>query len=306
MIRFLARRTVHGVIVMVAVTITVFLVTRVIADPAQTMMPLSATDAQRDAFRDNLGLNAPILDQFFTFIREMVTLDFGESIWQRAPALDLVLERLPATIYLVTTGTVLGLAVFIPLGVAASLKPGSWLDRTLVTISLFGLSMPVFWLAAMLILVFAVKLGWLPTSGSLTSAHYVLPSVTLALTSGGRIAQIARSSMLDQLRQPYITTAKAKGLGSVYILRRHILRNAMVPITTIAAWEIAKSVAGYAVVVETVFAWPGIGRLAIQAIEQDDIILLQAVVFVAALFVVLVNIGADLLYKYIDPRIKLN
>jgi peptide/nickel transport system permease protein len=306
MIRFLARRTIHGIVVMLIVTFTVFFVTRMIADPVRTMLPLHATEEQRDTLRDALGLSEPIWQQFVTFVGDLLTLDLGESLWQRAPALDLVLDRLPATFLLVATGTLLGLAVFIPLGVVAALRPGSWLDRSLVTVSLFGLSMPQFWLGAMLILIFSVKLGWFPTSGNLTVSSLVLPSLTLALTGGGRVAQIARSSMLDQLRQPYVTTARAKGFSSSYILWRHVLRNALVPILTIAAWEVARSIAGYAVVVETVFAWPGIGRLAIQAIQSDDIILLQAVVFVAAFLVVVINIVSDLLYTYIDPRIKLN
>ena len=305
MIRFLARRLLYGLAVMLVVTFTVFFVTRMLTDPVRVMLPLSATAEDRANVQHSLGLDEPLGEQFVTFVGDLATLDFGDSYWQRTDALDLVLERLPATFQLVTAGTILAIAIFVPLGIAASLRPGSWLDRTLVTISLFGVSMPQFWLGAMFILVFAVKLGWLPTSGRGSLEHLVLPAVTLALTSGGRVAQITRSSMLDQLNQPYVTAVNAKGLGGLYVLRRHILRNALVPIITLSAWEIAYALAGYAVVVETVFAWPGIGRLAIQAVGQRDIILLQAVVFVAAFLIVMTNIVADILYKVVDPRIKL-
>ncbi|HMJ76314.1 MAG TPA: ABC transporter permease [Iamia sp.] len=305
MIRFIIRRLLFGVLIMLAVTITVFFVTRVLTDPVKVMLPVGSSQEAYDQLEASLGLDAPLGEQFVTFIGDIVRLDFGDSYWQRLPALDLVLERIPATFQLVGAGTVLAIVLFVPLGIIASLKPGGILDRILVTISLFGVSMPQFWLGAMLIFIFSVSLGWLPTSGSGTGQHLVLPSITLALASGGRVAQITRSSMIDQLNRPYVTTLKAKGMPSRRILTHHVLRNALVPIVTLAAYEIAYALAGYAVIVETVFAWPGIGRLAIQAVTQRDIILLQAVVFVVASLVVAVNIIADVLYKAVDPRVKL-
>lgn len=306
MIRFAIRRILYGLLVMLVVTATVFFVTRLLTDPVQVMLPLDATPEDRETLRAALGLTDPLGRQFINFIGDLVRLDFGLSYWQRVPALGLVLDRIPATFQLVAAGTILGLAVFVPLGIVASLRPGGWLDRVLVTVSLFGVSMPQFWLGTMLILLFAVTLGWLPTSGSGGLRFLVLPAVTLALTSGGRVAQITRSSMIDQLNRPYVTTLRAKGMGSIHILRRHVLRNALVPIITLSAYEIAYALAGYAVIVETVFAWPGIGRLAIQAVTQRDIVLLQAVVFVAAFLIVVTNILADLLYKAADPRVKLS
>lgn len=306
MIRFFARRAVYGVLVMLIVTFTVFFVTRMIADPARTMLPLHATEEQRDELRDALGLSKPLAEQFASFVGDLVRLDLGESLWQRAPALDLVLDRLPATLYLTMAGTLLAVVIFIPLGIAASVRPGSWLDRALVTVSLIGLSMPQFWLGAMLIMIFSVNLGWLPTSGNLQATSIVLPALTLALTGGGRIAATTRSAVLDQLQLPYVTAARAKGFGSPYVLWRHVLRNAAVPIITVTSWEITRTLAGYAVVVEMVFAWPGIGRLAIQAIQQDDIILLQAVVFVTAFIVVVTNVLSDVVYTFVDPRIKVS
>jgi peptide/nickel transport system permease protein len=304
-IRFIIRRLLFGVLIMLAVTITVFFVTRVMTDPVKVMLPVGSSQEAYDQLEASLGLDAPLGEQFVTFVGDIVRLDFGDSYWQRLPALDLVLERIPATFQLVAAGTILAIVLFVPLGIIASLKPGGILDRILVTISLFGVSMPQFWLGAMLIFIFSVSLGWLPTSGSGTGQHLILPSVTLALASGGRVAQITRSSMIDQLNRPYVTTLKAKGMPSRRILTHHVLRNALVPIVTLAAYEIAYALAGYAVIVETVFAWPGIGRLAIQAVTQRDIILLQAVVFVVASLVVAVNIIADVLYKAVDPRVKL-
>jgi peptide/nickel transport system permease protein len=306
MILFAVRRLFYGLLVMVLVTCTVFFVTRMLTDPVKVMLPLSASQEDYDRLESSLGLDKPLFQQFWNFVGGALRLDFGESFWQGTPALDIVLDRVPATFQLVSASMLLALVVFVPLGIVASLKPGSWLDRGLVSASLFGLSMPQFWLGAMLIYVFSVRLGWLPTSGSGSLRHLVLPAVTLALTSGGRIAQVTRSSMLDQLNRPYVTTLSAKGMGRSYVLFRHVLRNALLPIVTLVAYETAFALAGYAVIVETVFAWPGIGRLAIQAVTQRDIVLLQALVFVAALLVVIVNTLADLAYKSIDPRVKIS
>jgi len=305
MIRFIVRRLFSGLLVMLLVTVTVFFVTRKLTDPVRVMLPLSATQEDYDRLEASLGLDKPLLQQFRTFLGDVVQLDFGVSFWQGTDALELVLDRLPATFLLVAASMFLAIVVFIPLGIAASLRPGGWLDRVLVSISLFGLSMPQFWLGAMLIWVFSVRLGWLPTSGSGSTKHIILPAVTLASTSGGRIAQITRSSMIDQLNRPYVNTLRAKGMRPSWVLFRHVLRNAAVPITTLTAYEAAFALAGYAVIVETVFAWPGMGRLAIQAVNQRDIILLQAVVFVAASLIVATNILADILYKVIDPRVRL-
>jgi peptide/nickel transport system permease protein len=306
LIKFIIRRLFYGLLVMVLVTFTVFFVTRMLTDPVKVMLPLSATQDDYNRLESSLGLDKPLLEQFWNFVSGAVQLDFGDSFWQGTPALDIVLDRLPATFQLVAASMLLAIIIFIPLGIAASLKPGGWLDRVLVSASLFGLSMPQFWLGAMLIYVFSVQLAWLPTSGSGSLKHLVLPAFTLALTSGGRIAQITRSSMLDQLNRPYVNTLRAKGMRQSYVLFRHVLRNALLPIVTLVAYETAFAVAGYAVIVETVFAWPGIGRLAIQAVTQRDIILLQALVFVAALLVVIVNTLADVAYKFIDPRVEIS
>jgi peptide/nickel transport system permease protein len=289
---------------MFLVTCTVFFVTRMLTDPVRVMLPQTATTADYERLSHALGMDKPIMAQFWDFLVGLSHLDFGVSHWMGQPAMEVVLKRLPATFELVAVGMSLAILVFVPIGILASLKPDGLLDRILVTVALLGVSAPQFWVGAMLIWLFALQLGWFPTSGAGTSAHVVLPAVTLALSSGGRIAQITRSSMIDQLAMPYVNALTARGLSRRAVVVGHVLRNALVPIVTVAMYEAAYGLTGYAVIVETVFSWPGIGRLAFQAVTQRDVMLMQAIVFVCACLVVLANITADILYKLVDPRIK--
>ncbi|TXL80283.1 ABC transporter permease [Vineibacter terrae] len=302
---FLLRRLGHGIVVVLGVTIVVFIVTRMVGDPVRVMLPIDASDEQRQAFAHHLGLDRPLPAQFADFFAKLARFDFGESLWQRRPAIDIVLERLPATLELVLVGMALALLLAIPLGVIAALRPGRGWDRATVSLSLLGLSLPQFWLGLLLIILFAVEWGLLPTSGRGTPGHLILPALTLALPATGRLAMIARSSMIDELNQPYVQTAIAKGLPLRRVVGLHALRNAANPVLTLAGWELIRSLAGYAVVVETVFAWPGLGYVAIQAIQRQDLVLLQTVVFVVAIMVVAINLAMDLVYKAIDPRIQL-
>lgn len=304
MIGFLARRIIHGVIVVLLVLTAVFLVTRVVVDPAVTMLPQEATAEQREEFRESLGLNDSLLGQAGAFAADVGRLDFGESLWRSAPALDVAVSFLPATIELIAAAIILSVLVFIPLGLLASIRPGSWLDKALVTSSFFGVSMPQFWLGAMLILLFGVHLGWLPTSGRGALQHLILPAVTLSVMTGGRLAEVTRSAAIEQFNLPYVRTARAKGFRLPYITLRHVLRNASVPIVTMGFWEVIRLFAGASIVVEIVFAWPGIGRLAVQAVRTNDIVLIQAIVFVVALIIVTINVLVDILYKLIDPRVE--
>jgi len=304
--RFVLRRLAQGVVVIVGVTMVVFVVTRMIGDPVQVMLPIEATPEQRDAFAKEIGFDRPIPEQFVEFVGDLAVLDLGDSLWQRRPALDIVFSHLPRTFQLVGAGMLLGMLLSVPLGVIAALRPGTWLDRLTVTTSLVGLSLPQFWLGLLLIMVFGVNLGWFPTSGSGSLKHLVLPAVTLALPIIGRLAMMVRSSMIDELNTQYVKTSKAKGMRRRRTVSVHALRNAAVPFVSLAGWELIRALAGYAVVVETVFAWPGVGDMALQAIERQDLILLQAIVFVIAFMVVALNIVVDLLYKWADPRIKLS
>jgi peptide/nickel transport system permease protein len=303
--RFVARRIAQGVIVIFGVTVVVFVVTRLIGDPVQVMLPLEATPAERAAFAHQLGLDRPIIVQFADYVGQVARGDFGDSLWQNRPALQIIGERLPLTLELVFSAMALAVLAAIPLGVIAALRPGSLLDRATVTLSLIGLSIPQFWLGLILIVVFAVHLGWFPVAGSGGLDHLILPMITLALPAIGRIAMVVRSSMIDELNQQYVQTAKAKGMPRGRVVGVHALRNSSIPALTLSGWELIRALAGYAVIVEVVFSWPGLGSLAEDAIQRQDLILLQAIVFVVALMVVVINIGIDVLYKAIDPRIKL-
>ncbi len=303
--RFLLKRVVQGAFVVLGVTVIVFVVTRLIGDPVKVMLPLEATAEQRAAFAAQLGFDRPIWEQFVDFLGSAVTFDFGNSLWQDRPAIDIVVEALPRTLVLVSLSILLAVVIAVPLGIVASLRPGGFWDKVVVTMSLSGLSVPNVWLGLLLILVFAVQLGWLPTFGSGTIQHAILPAVTFALPAAARLVMLTRSSMIDELNKSYIQLAKAKNLPFLRLVGPHAFRNAAVPVVTMAGWELIRALAGFSVIVETVFAWPGLGFLAIQSINRQDLILLQAIVFVVALMIVVINLFIDIAYRVIDPRVKL-
>ena len=303
--RFILRRLGQGLLVVLGVSLVVFVAMRVFGDPAKVMLPLSATAEQRAEFEHLIGLDRPLPEQFVTFLGDLVTLDFGESLWQRRPAMEVVFERLPNTLMLIGAGLGFAILLALPLGAIAALRPGGIIDRVTVIGGLVGLSTPQFWLGLLLIMFFAVNLGWLPTSGYGGISHLILPALTLALPSLARMVLLVRSQVIDELNQQYVKTARAKGLRFHQVLFNHALRNTLIPFVTLAGWEVISALAGYTVVVESVFAWPGLGLTAIQAIQRNDLFLLQAIVFTVAIAIVLVNILLDVVYKFIDPRIKL-
>jgi peptide/nickel transport system permease protein len=303
--RYLLRRLWHGVIVIFGVTVLVFVVTRMIGDPVKVMLPLEATLEQRAAFEKQLGLDRPIPIQFLDFVGDVAHLDFGDSLWQHRPAMEIVFEKLPRTIQLTIVGIGLAFILSIPLGIIAALRPGGIVDRGTVFFSLIGFSIPQFWLGLLLIVILAVKFHWLPTSGIGTPAHIILPGITMGLPALARLVMMVRSSMIDELNQQYVITGFAKGIPFWRVVGVHAMRNAALPVVTLLGWEVIRAVAGYSVVVETVFAWPGIGLTAIQAIEREDLILLQSIVFTVGIMVVLINILMDVIYTVIDPRLKL-
>lgn len=304
--RMAIKRTFDGLIVIFGVVVVVFVITRLIGDPVDVMLPLEATPEQRAAFEAQLGLDRPIAVQFVNYVWDLTRLDFGNSLWLDRPAMEVVFERLPITLLLVFASIFLATVVAIPLGIVAALNPGSLIDRITVIISLVALSLPQFWLGLLLIVLFSVSLGWLPTGGTGSLAHLVMPAVTLALPAMTRIVMVVRSQMIDELNAQYIKTTEAKGLSGLRIVGVHALRNAAVPVLTLVSWEFIRILSGYTVVVETVFAWPGLGLVALQAIERQDLVLLQAIVFVIAVMVVFFNLVVDVAYKAIDPRIKLD
>lgn len=303
--RYLLKRLWHGVIVIFGVTVLVFVVTRLIGDPVKVMLPLEATLEQRAAFEKQLGLDRPIPVQFIDFVVDVAHLDFGDSLWQHRPAMEIVFEKVPLTLKLTAVGIGLAFLLSIPLGIIAALRPGGITDRSTVFFSLIGFSIPQFWLGLLLIVILAVKFHWLPTSGIGTPAHIILPAITMGLPALARLVMMVRSSMIDELNQQYVKTGYAKGIPFWRVVGVHAMRNGALPVVTLVGWEVIRAVAGYSVVVETVFAWPGIGLTAMQAIEREDLILLQAIVFTVGIMVVLINILMDMVYTVIDPRLKL-
>lgn len=302
-VAYLVRRLGHGLIVLLGASIIVFFITNLFADPAKLMLPIASSQVEYEQLKTRLGFYDPVHVRFLRFLGNAARLDFGKSLWQGVPAMQLVLERLAATALLSFSAIGLATLLGVPFGTLAAIRPGSKLDRVCTISSLTGVSVADFWLGLMLILIFAVNLRLLPTSGY-GAKEILLPALTLAARPIGRIALVTRSAMLDEMHRPYVTTARAKGLFEGRVVFFHALKNAGLTVVTLCGYEIGRIFAGYAVIVETVFGWPGIGQLAVQAITNDDLPVLQAVVFVAASIVVVLNIAIDLCYALLDPRIR--
>jgi peptide/nickel transport system permease protein len=304
--RYIARRLVEGLVVIFGVTVFVFVITRLIGDPVKFMLPLSATEEQRAQRRAALGLDKSIPNQFVHVIGDLFRLDLGQSTYVRGhSALSVVFDYIPRTLQLVGLGMLCAVVLSIPLGVIASRKPGGVLDRVLTTLSLIGLSMPQFFLGYVLLIGFTVKLHWFQSGPGPWTHNLILPAICLALPAIGRLSIVVRSSMIDELNTQYVKVAKAKGLSQRRILGVHALRNAGIPYVTLLGWEIIRALAGYTVVVESVFNWPGLGFMAKTAIQNQDFYLIQAIVFVIAVVVVILNIVIDITYKILDPRVEL-
>ncbi|MEO5899676.1 MAG: ABC transporter permease [Ilumatobacteraceae bacterium] len=304
--RYIARRLVQGLVVILGVTVFVFVITRLVGDPVKFMLPLSATPAQRAARSAALGLDRSIPVQFVRFLGDLVRLDLGQSTYVRGhSALSVVFDYFPRTLQLVGLGMLFAVLLSIPLGVIASRKPGGVTDRILTTLSLIGLSMPQFFLGFVLLIAFTVKLHWFESGPGPWTRNLVLPALCLALPAIGRLSIVVRSSMIDELNTQYVKVARAKGMSERRILGVHALRNAGVPYVTLLGWELIRALAGYTVVVESVFNWPGLGFMAKTAIQNQDFYLIQAIVFVIAVVVVILNIVIDVAYKLLDPRVHL-
>jgi peptide/nickel transport system permease protein len=300
---FAIRRLLDACGVLLGVSFLTFALLFLTGDPTYMLVPENYTREQIAEFRHQAGLDRPWYVQYAVFLRRAVTGDFGHSLRSQLPAMSLVLERLPATFQLACAAMVLSLAVTVPVGILAAIHRRSVIDTASMAAGLLGQSTPTFWIGLLLIIVFGVNLRWLPISGRGTPLHLVLPTVTLALYTMGRNARVVRSAVLDVLGQDFVRTAHAKGLPPRRVLLRHILRNALLPIVTLVGLDFGVLLGG-AIVTETVFAWPGIGRLVVNAVYQRDFPVVEAaVIVIAALFVVL-NLGIDLLYGYLDPRIR--
>jgi peptide/nickel transport system permease protein len=301
--RYLLARFRDALIAVGGVLTIVFLVLRLSGDPVVLLLPVGATAAQVEEFRHELGFDRPLHLQYWEFLRRAARGDFGHSLRSGQPALKLVLERLPATGRLAFSALLFAILLGGTSGLLGAAYRGTGIELVAMGVALLGQAMPVFWLGVLLILVFGVQLHWLPTGGSETPWHMVLPMITLAAYSSASIARLLRSSLLEVLGQDYIRTARGKGLAAWVVLTKHAVRNALLPVVTILGLQ-AGTLLGGSVITETIFAWPGAGRLAIQAIQNRDYPVVQAAVTVVAVTFVLINLLVDAIYAYIDPRVR--
>jgi peptide/nickel transport system permease protein len=299
----LSRLAQTALVVFLSLT-AVFAMVRLSGDPVLLFMPMDIQTKDVNEFRERLGFNDPLPVQYARFVGGALRGDFGESLRYRQGAMSLVLDRLPATLLLAGTSLLLTFAVAVPLGVIAAVRRGSLFDHVATVSTVLGQATPGFWLGLVLIYLFSVQLRWLPTGGIGTLAHLVMPSIVLAAFYSARVARLTRSAVLDVLGEDYILTARAKGLGEGRVIGKHTLRNSAIPIVTLAGLE-AGQILGGAVITETIFAWPGLGRLTVQALLNRDFPIVLAAVFFISLVYTLINLGVDLLYGWLDPRVRL-
>jgi len=304
MMGYLGRRALWGLAVLLAISLVVFLVVHLSGDPTALYMGPEGTQEDYAVLRAALGFDRPLPEQYWHFLERAVRGDFGRSLRHQQPTLPLVLARFPATVELAVLALTLAVLLAVPLGVLSAIRRHSLLDTGAMVLALAGQCMPTFWLGILLILVFAVQLRWVPVVGAEGTRALVLPAVTLGVWAMARTARITRSSMLEVLNQDFLRTARAKGIGEWGVVARHALRNGAIPIVTALGLELGNLLGG-AVITEAVFAYPGVGRLAVEAVVNKDVPLIQAVVFTVATALLLLNAGIDLLYTTLDPRVRL-
>ena len=303
MLQYILKRLWHTVYVVIGISMISFFFIHLSGDPVLLMLPGDASDQEIEELREQLGFNDPLYVQYFRFASKAIRGDFGESLYYHVPVMELVIERLPASLELAVAAMVFALVLVVPIGIISAVRRGSMLDMGSMLGALLGLSMPHFWLGIMLMLLFSVHLGWLPTSGRGTMAHLIMPAVSLGLSLMAMFARLTRSVMLEVLSLDYIRTARAKGLREEIVISKHALKNALIPLVTVAGMQFGFLIGG-TVIIETVFAWPGLGRLVIQAIFSRDYPLVQAIVFILSLLFVGMNLLVDILYVYLDPQIS--
>ena len=304
MIGYLGRRLGWAVLVLVGITLGVFLVVHLSGDPTALYVGPEGTKADYELIRAALGFDRPLPEQYGRFLLRAVQGDFGRSLRHRQPTLPLVLARFPATLELAGAAMALAALVAIPLGILSALRRDSLIDTSAMMFALSGQCMPTFWLGILLILIFGVNLRWVPVYGGEGLLTLVLPAVTLGVWAAARTARITRSSLLEVLPQDFLRTARAKGVGEGAVILRHALRNGAIPIVTAFGLELGNLLGG-AVVTEAVFAYPGVGRLAVEAVVNKDVPLIQAVVFTVAALLITLNLVIDLAYMALDPRVRL-
>lgn len=301
--KYLARRLLQIIPVLFIITFVVFVLVYLAGDPVALMLPEDASEADREALREALGLNESFLYQYFHFLGDLFRGNFGTSFRYNQEALPLVLERLPATFELAAASMIVAIIIAIPLGIYSARKRNSFVDLFITGGSVLGKAMPNFWLGIMLILLLAVNYQIFPVSGRGTAAHLILPAITLGTGIAAEMTRLIRSSMLEILHQDYIRTAKSKGVSDTLVIFKHAFRNSLIPVVTITALQITHLVSG-ALITETVFSWPGLGQLLVQAVNGRDMAVVQAAVFVIAFLVIFINLITDIVYRLLDPRIK--
>ena len=303
MTSYILRRLLAMIFILLGVAVVTFLLVWLTGDPVALIVPMNATPEDVAQLRHAYGFDRPFLVQLGDFLLGLLQGDFGQSIRHQQPAFALVVERLPATIELAIAGILLAVLVAIPLAVVAASRRNSWVDGVASGVGLLGQSMPTFWLGILLIMLFAVRWRFLPSSGNREWSSLVLPAVTIGFYSMATILRLARSAMVDVLAQDYVRTARAKGVSERRVVYRHALRNALLPVITVIGLQFGNLLGG-AVITESVFSWPGMGQFILKGIADRDMPIVQAGVFVFALFIVTVNLLTDLAYAWVDPRVR--
>jgi peptide/nickel transport system permease protein len=300
---YIIRRVLYAIVSLVLLSITIFCLVRITGDPAVLMAEPGAKEEDLQAIRREFGLDKPLAVQYLLFVKSIMRGDFGRSIYYRIPAFDLYIQRLPASLLLAAVAMTFSLMVGIPVGIYSAVRVNTWFDSFGKISALLGQAMPSFWVGLMLIMFFSVDLGWLPSSGAEGWRSLIMPAFSLGLLSTAAHMRLARSAMLEVLGSEYIKLARIKGLSEQLVIVKHAFKNAMIPVLTLAAINLVLTV-NIAVVVESVFAWPGIGRLLFEGISFRDFPVVQTTVLMGGVMFVGVNLIVDILYAYIDPRIR--
>lgn len=305
MIHFLFSRLLSALIVIIGVTCLVFMFLHLVpGDPVEVMLGEAAQPADREALRHALGLDLPLLTQLSNYFSNLLHLDLGESLYSKRPIIDVLLERIPATAELALASLLVAVVIAFPLGALAAVRKGSLWDQGAMSLSLLGVSIPHFLLGPVLILVFSLWLGWFPVSGREGAGSIILPALTLGSAMSAILSRMVRATLLEILNEDYIRTARAKGLSERVVIWRHAMRNAMLPIVTLLGLQLGALLGG-AVITEVVFSWPGLGQLTVESIQSRDYPVVQACVLLISLTYVLVNTLTDLVYGWLDPRVRL-
>lgn len=304
MYRYIIKRLIMLIPVLLGVAFIIFAIMNVAeGDPVYQVAGPDATEEQLDALREEMGLNGSLLQRYFRYIANLLRGNLGTSYISKMDVMKLYLQRLPNTLRLASIAMVVAVLISVPLGIIAAVNQNSWKDTLAMVLALLGLSMPNFWLGLLLIILFSLKLGWFPSGGAEGAISVVLPAVTVGVGLAALLTRTTRSSMLDVLRQDYLRTARAKGVSENKVVMHHALRNALIPIITIFGVQFS-NVLGGSVLAETVFAWPGVGRLVVDAIDQRDIPTVTGALVMTTMLVTVVNLLVDIVYAYVDPRIK--